>query len=1006
MFSRAEKRVSAAYVSGLPTHDIDDENKYAKTPMGFHGKGQPRRKIRKRHAALVLCLCTAMIMFLKSHSVSVGFSSSSSSSSAAAGLVQQSRQEGGGVMAGINKQPNRAGVPAPVIPVIPNNAAPIQVQDNGNVVDPAAAAAAAEAAAARKKKKKEKKKAAISLFEFPGDEEKPAKKNSKSKAQKDKKKKNDKKTNNSNKPSTPKAAPPPPPPVPKPVVPVVPVPPVVAKPQHDWSIPQEPGVTGDSAGGIVAEPQADGEGDQALMEDEDGEDLVDEAIPQGNSRLHTQPDTIPGGTRTGPVSPLPPHVNPAIWEERKNRVKAAFLHSWSAYKRDAWGKDEYHPITKYGSNMIRKGQGFTIVDSLDTILLMGLEAEFQEAKDWVRNELDFDQDGEVNLFETTIRVLGGLLSAYDQAGKDPVFLRKAVDLADRLMGAFETPTGIPYASVHLRDRRGVPGHDRGISSTAEVASLQLEFKYLSYLTGDEKYWKAVENVVLKIKEMDSLDGLVPIYINPNTGHFQGGEIRLGSRGDSYYEYLIKQYLQTGKKEHVYKEMYDEAIAGVKKHLLGRTIPNNLLFVGEISKYNPKNLSPKMDHLVCFLGGTLALGSTNGHPIDSSQPRSRFSQLQESDFKMGEELTESCYEMYRQTETGLAAEIVYWVQNADQIKGKTVQQHAPGSDFIINDRDGHNWLRPETVESLFYLWRLTGDEKYRHWGWKIFEAIEKYSKVPTGGYSSIHDIRQASDINFSDKMETFFLAETLKYFYLLFGSNDVLPLDEYVFNTEAHPLPVFVPPTRFLARTAPGVGEERNGVMDEDVDVAPEDEDDAEVVGEEEDETTIPQGYEDDEGGAQSEGELEVGGDEAIGEEGEEDGEVDQVDQGLEDLAVDDSEDDGEGEEVAEVEVDYEDGSGAGEEEEGEEGGEYEQDGEEGEQDGEEGELEGEEEGEGEEEEEEEEEGEEAEEEEEEEEEMDGEDDEIEPGDADDADVPEEAIEEDNVEERDSDRGLL
>ena len=436
-------------------------------------------------------------------------------------------------MVGINKQPNRAGVPAPVIP---NNPAPIQVQDTGNVVDPAAAAAAAEAAAARKKKKKEKKKAGISLFEFPGDDEKPAKKNNKnkSKVQKDKKKKNDKKkANNNNKSSTPKPAPPPPS-VPKPIIPVVPVPPAVAKPQHDWSISQEQDVIGGSDGGIVAEPQADS-GDQALMDDEDGEDLVDEAISQGNNRLNTQDsDTTLGGARTGPVSPLPPHVNPAIWEERKSRVKAAFLHSWSAYKRDAWGKDEYHPITKYGSNMIRKGQGFTIVDSLDTILLMGLQEEFQEAKDWVRNELDFDQDGEVNLFETTIRVLGGLLSAYDQSGNDPVFLRKAVDLADRLMGAFETPTGIPYASVHLRDRRGVPGHDRGISSTAEVASLQLEFKYLSYLTGDDRYWKAAENVVLKIKEMDSLDGLVPIYINPNTGHFQGGEIRLGSRGDSYY----------------------------------------------------------------------------------------------------------------------------------------------------------------------------------------------------------------------------------------------------------------------------------------------------------------------------------------------------------------------------------------------------------------------------------------------------------------------------------------
>jgi hypothetical protein len=223
-----------------------------------------------------------------------------------------------------------------------------------------------------------------------------------------------------------------------------------------------------------------------------------------------------------------------LWEDRKNKVKQAFLNSWNAYRRDAWGKDEYHPIAKYGTNMIPKGQGFTIVDSLDTMLLMGLDKEFQEAKAWVRDELDFDQDGEVNLFETTIRVLGGLLSAYDQSGQDPVFLTKAVDLADRLMGGFETTSGIPYASVHLKDRRGVPSHDRGISSTSEVATLQLEFKYLSYLTKDDKYWKAAENVILKMRQLDSLDGLVPIYINPYTGNFHGGEIRLGSRGDSYY----------------------------------------------------------------------------------------------------------------------------------------------------------------------------------------------------------------------------------------------------------------------------------------------------------------------------------------------------------------------------------------------------------------------------------------------------------------------------------------
>ncbi|KAI1309122.1 mannosyl-oligosaccharide alpha-1,2-mannosidase [Mortierella claussenii] len=498
-----------------------------------------------------------------------------------------------------------------------------------------------------------------------------------------------------------------------------------------------------------------------------------------------------------------PKGTSALWEDRQSRVKAAFKHSWEAYRRDAWGMDEYHPVSKRGSNMISRGQGFTIVDSLDTILLMGLKDEFEEAKIWVRDSLDFNQDGEVNLFETTIRVLGGLLAAYDQSNHDQIFLTKAVDLADRLMGAFKTASGIPYASVHLASGRGVPGHEGGISSTSEVATLQLEFKYLSYLTGDDKYWRAAEDVILKMKNLDSLDGLVPIYINPFNGQFHGEEIRLGSRGDSYYEYLIKQYLQTSKKEHIYKEMYDHAIAGVKKHLVGRTIPHHLLFIGEIFKYSPTTLSPKMDHLVCFLGGTMALSSTEGMRLDNKTfPRSSFTPLKEEDFRMGEELTESCFEMYSQTETGLAPEIVYWVQNEGQLEGRDEVEHTPGSDFIINNRDGHNWLRPETVESLFYMWRLTGDYKYREWGWKIFEAIEKYSKVESGGYSSIHDIRRKNNIQFSDKMETFFLAETLKYFYLLFGPDDVFPLDKYVFNTEAHPFPIFEPPKHLLERPPP------------------------------------------------------------------------------------------------------------------------------------------------------------------------------------------------------------
>ena len=98
-------------------------------------------------------------------------------------------------------------------------------------------------------------------------------------------------------------------------------------------------------------------------------------------------------------------------------------------------------------------------------------------------------------------------------------------------------------------------------------------------------------------------------------------------------------------------------------------------------------------------------------------------------------------------------------------------------------------RPETVESLFYMYRLTKDERYREWGWEIFQAFEKYTKVEGGGYACLKSVYTAG--NFRDRMESFFLTETLKYLYLLFGDDDnVLSLREWVFNTEAHPLPIW------------------------------------------------------------------------------------------------------------------------------------------------------------------------------------------------------------------------
>ena len=201
--------------------------------------------------------------------------------------------------------------------------------------------------------------------------------------------------------------------------------------------------------------------------------------------------------------------------------------------------------------MSPKGMGWIIIDALDTLMIMNLTSRLSHAREWISTSLDYDQDYSVNTFETTIRMLGGLLSAqylsnefpnmapipdddHGSPGED-LYLEKASDLADRILGAFDSESGIPFASVNLKEIKGVPSHvDGGASSTAEAASLQLEFKYLAMLTGEKNYWERAEKVIQVIDDNGMEDGLLPIFIYPNDGEFRGSNIRLGSRGDSYY----------------------------------------------------------------------------------------------------------------------------------------------------------------------------------------------------------------------------------------------------------------------------------------------------------------------------------------------------------------------------------------------------------------------------------------------------------------------------------------
>ncbi|EXC29366.1 Mannosyl-oligosaccharide 1,2-alpha-mannosidase MNS3 [Morus notabilis] len=530
--------------------------------------------------------------------------------------------------------------------------------------------------------------------------------------------------------------------------------------------------------------------------------------------------TVFGGTKLGKFLRKPPRLPPRLppgdsksspslnsdskWIDRQQSVKKAFIHAWSGYKKYAMGYDELMPVSQRGVDGLG-GLGATIVDALDTAMIMGANEVASEASSWVETQLSnrISQKGQVNLFETTIRVLGGLLSAYHlslaEAGtnnvpKASVYLETAKNLADRLLSAFtSSPTAIPFSDVILHDSSAHPAPG-GLSSTSEVSTVQLEFNYLSTVSGDPKYSEAAMKVLDHMKTLPKVEGLVPIYISSHSGEFSGNNIRLGSRGDSYYEYLLKVWLQRRASQDsnlaYLHNMYEEAMKGVKHLLVRRSIPKGLVFVGELP-YGPKGeFSPKMDHLVCFLPGTLALGATKGFTKEKAMKDNLLNFEDLENLKLAEDLAKTCFEMYSVTSTGLAPEIAYFhteeYSEGGLDGGNKSSEYV--NDIIIKHADRHNLLRPETVESLFVLYRITEDPKYREWGWQIFEAFEKFTRVDSGGYTSLDDVTTIPP-NRRDKMETFFMGETLKYLYLLFADSSLIPLDKFVFNSEAHPIPI-------------------------------------------------------------------------------------------------------------------------------------------------------------------------------------------------------------------------
>ena len=438
---------------------------------------------------------------------------------------------------------------------------------------------------------------------------------------------------------------------------------------------------------------------------------------------------------------------------RRAAVAAAFNFTLSHYIARALGADELRPISGTAFNDLN--YACTLVDAMSTALVMGMDAHYRVLRDYVVSpRFDPFNRGRVSVFETTIRVLGGLESAYALTGAtDAALLAKTVDVFESLRPAFATGTGIPIPWVVIANHR-TSGWG-GTSNIAECGTLQLELSYLTEATGNPEYREMGQRIVRTLAEHNSRgDGLFPADVNIHTGGLYGG-VHTGSGSDSFYEYLVKMYVM-----HRHGFDADDAAIAERYRALATRALTSLLGLERRSARGYAFLSA--EHLGCFVGGMYALAA---HTLPDLAPDTR-----EAFFRAAERYTEGCYMAYATSPTGLAADV-----------------------FDLGNPDGNlaatgrsNILRPEAIESIFYLWRYTHDPKYREWGWHMFQALERHQRRRYG-YTGLDNAQDPNTQN--DHQQSWFLGETLKYFYLLFSDDDVIPLDRYVLNTEAHPLPV-------------------------------------------------------------------------------------------------------------------------------------------------------------------------------------------------------------------------
>ncbi|KAI8930126.1 glycoside hydrolase [Entophlyctis helioformis] len=450
--------------------------------------------------------------------------------------------------------------------------------------------------------------------------------------------------------------------------------------------------------------------------------------------------------------------------EYKLKVQEMYYHSLENYLEFAYPKDELQPLSCKGINSMGN-LSLTLIDALDTAMIMNDHSTFIRMTDLVQY-IDFGQDVNVSVFETNIRVLGGLLSAHVMAMSDPavalvyngILLTKAEEIGRKLLLAFNTPTGLPYGTVNLRN--GVNKGESTVVCTACAGTFSLEFSWLSLLTGDDVFevglavhrWaqacrisqlnaraclkKAARRAMHALWKHRSEIELFGNHIDVMDGRWIYKECSIGGGVDSFFEYLYKTNIAFSDEQE-YGRMFKEVYRAIKIYMRKSNVHVDVHYsTGHMTGSAQWSLGTFWPSVKILAGDVI---------------------------QALEDMLPTAYYLWK---TPFLPEIMH----ADL---KTAQ-----------DRLGYP-LRPEFVESMWYLYRATGHDGILDLAFDLVDRLNRLSRTPCG----FANIANVATLAKEDKMESFFLAETIKYLYLLFDTDNEYNVGNYVFNTEAHPFPV-------------------------------------------------------------------------------------------------------------------------------------------------------------------------------------------------------------------------